>query len=460
MFSDPDTFPDMLAELRDHFDRGLTRSLQWRREQLSAISRMLEENEARVSDALAEDLGKPQQEVLLGETALIFSEVEHARKRLKRWTKARRVPTPMVGKPGRSWVQPEPFGVVLIIGAWNYPIQLLLSPLIPAIAAGNCAVLKPSEVAVATSKLLAELVPQYLDERAVRVVEGAVEETTELLKQRFDHIFYTGSSAVGKIVMRAAAEHLTPVTLELGGKSPCVIDAGADIESAARRLIWGKCLNAGQTCIAPDYVLVRPADRDRLIGAIEHELFEMYGADRLGSSDYCKIINRRHFDRLRPLIDSGRVVIGGRVDETRCRIEPTVLTEVAPDSALMQEEIFGPILPIMEVDDLEAAIAFIREREKPLSAYLFTRSGESERRFSEAVSTGNLCINDTLMFMSVPELPFGGVGNSGMGQYHGKAGFDRLSHLKAVMKRGLFPEIPVRFPPYSKLKMRLLKWVS
>ncbi len=460
MPTDPASYPEMLAELRAAFDRGLTRSLDWRREQLAAISRMLEENEDRVGEALAEDLGKPAQEVLLGETALIFSEVEHARKRLKRWARPRRVRTPMVGKPGRSWVQPEPFGVVLIIGAWNYPIQLLLSPLIPALAAGNCAVLKPSEVAPATSKLMAELVPRYLDERAVRVVEGAVEETTELLKLHFDHIFYTGSSAVGRIIMRAAAEHLTPVTLELGGKSPCVIDAGADIESAARRVIWGKCLNAGQTCIAPDYVLVTPGDRDRLIGAIEHELFAMYGSDRLGSQDYCKIINRRHFDRLRPLIDSGRVVIGGRVDEERCRIEPTVLTEVAADAPVMREEIFGPILPVLEVADLDEAIAFIRERDKPLSAYLFTRSGESERRFAESVSTGNLCINDTLMFMSVPDLPFGGVGNSGMGQYHGRAGFDRLSHLKSVMKRGLFPEIPIRFPPYSKLKMRLLKWVS
>lgn len=456
----PAQYPAMLDDLRASFDRGTTRSLAWRREQLAAISRMLEENEERVGEALAEDLGKPPQEVLLGETALIFSEVEHARKRLKRWTKPRRVRTPMVGQPGRSRVQPEPLGVVLIIGAWNYPIQLVLSPLIPAIAAGNCAVIKPSEIAGATSRLLAELIPKYLDERAVRVVEGAVEETSALLKLPFDHIFYTGGSAVGRIVMRAAAEHLTPVTLELGGKSPCVVDAGADIESAARRIAWGKCLNAGQTCIAPDYVLVTPGERDRLVAALEHELFEMYGADRLGSDDYCKIINRRHFDRLRAYLDDGQVAIGGRVDERRCRIEPTVLTGVAADAGVMNEEIFGPILPVLEVDDLDAAITFIRKRDKPLAAYLFTRSSASERRFTESVSTGNLCINDTLMFMSVPDLPFGGVGMSGMGQYHGRAGFDRLSHLKAVMKRARFPEIPIRFPPYSKLKMRLLKMVS
>ncbi|WP_376690689.1 aldehyde dehydrogenase family protein [Wenzhouxiangella sp. EGI_FJ10409] len=460
MSIDPAQYPSMLEALRASFDSGLTRSLDWRREQLAALSRMLEENEGRVNEALAEDLGKPPQEVLLGETALIFSEVDHARKRLKRWARPRRVRTPMVGKPGRSWVQPEPFGVVLIIGAWNYPVQLLLSPLIPALAAGNCAVLKPSEVAAATSALMAELVPKYLDDRAVRVVEGAVDETTELLKQRFDHIFYTGGSAVGKIIMRAASKQLTPVTLELGGKSPCVIDPGADLASAARRLIWGKCLNAGQTCIAPDYVLVTPGERDKLIGAIEHELFEMYGADRLGSADYCKIINRRHFDRLRVLLDSGHVAVGGRVDQEGCRIEPTVLTDVAPDSPVMQEEIFGPVLPILEVADLDEAMAFIRKGDKPLAAYLFTRSSESERRFGATVSTGSLCINDTLMFMSVPDLPFGGVGMSGMGQYHGRAGFDRLSHLKAVMKRGRFPEIPIRFPPYSRFKMRLLKWFS
>jgi len=456
---EPSEYPALMTELRRSFEQGLSVPLGWRCRQLEAIEQLLEDNEARIAQALAEDLSKPEQEVMLGETSMLFSELSNAKRWLTRWAKRRRVHTPMVGQPARSWVQPEPLGIVLIIGAWNYPVQLLLSPLIPALAAGNCAVLKPSEVAAATSKLMAELIPKYLDERAVRVVEGAVEETTELLKQRFDHIFYTGGAAVGRIIMRAAAEHLTPVTLELGGKSPCVIDAGADIESAARRLIWGKCLNAGQTCIAPDYVLVTPGERDRLIGAIEHELFEMYGSDRLGSADYCKIINRRHFDRLRALLESGQVVIGGGVDEAGCRIEPTVLTDVAPDSPVMQEEIFGPILPILEVENLEEAIAFIRRGDKPLAAYLFTRSGESERRFTTSVSTGNLCINDTLMFMSVPGLPFGGVGTSGMGQYHGKAGFDRLSHLKAVMKRGRFPEIPIRFPPYSQMKMRLLKWL-
>ena len=456
----PAQYPSMMKDLRNHFDRGLTRSLGWRREQLSAMERMLGENEASIAEALAADLAKPDQEVYLGELSLLFSEIRHAGRQLRRWTRPRRVHTPLVGQPARSWVQPEPLGVVLVMGAWNYPVQLVLGPLIPALAAGNCAVIKPSEIAAATSALMAELIPRYLDSGAVRVVEGAVEETTELLKQRFDHIFYTGGAHVGRIVMRAAAEHLTPVTLELGGKSPCVIDDSADLVSAARRLTWGKCLNAGQTCIAPDYVLVTRDQRDDLISAIGEELDGMYGDDRLNSGDYARIINRRHFHRLLGYLDDGEVAIGGRHDENRCRVEPTVLTGVHPDSEIMREEIFGPILPIIEVDSLEEAVAFIRERDKPLAAYLFTRSRVSERMFVEAVSAGNLCINDVLMFMSVPELPFGGVGMSGMGQYHGKAGFDRFSHLKAVMKRSRFPEIPIRFPPYTDLKMRLLKWVG
>lgn len=453
-------YPTMMESLRAGFDRGLTRSLGWRRAQLDAMERMLRENEDRIAEALATDLAKPDQEVYLGELSLLFSEIRHARRRLRRWTRPRRVHTPLVGQPGRSWVQPEPLGVVLIMGAWNYPVQLVLSPLIPALAAGNCAVIKPSEIAAATSALMAELIPRYLDKRAVRVVEGAVDETTELLKQRFDHILYTGGAHVGRIVMRAAAENLTPVTLELGGKSPCVIDQNADLASAARRLIWGKCLNAGQTCIAPDYVLVTRDQRDELVSAIGSELDNMYGENRLNSGDYAKIINRRHFDRLVGYLGDGDIAIGGRYDEASCRIEPTVLTGVKPDSDIMREEVFGPLLPIIEVGNLEEAIAFVRQRDKPLAAYLFTRSRVSERQFVESVSTGNLCINDVLMFMSVPELPFGGVGMSGMGQYHGKAGFDRFSHLKAVMKRSRFPEIPVRFPPYTDLKMRLLRWIG
>lgn len=456
----PEHYPGMLDELRQTYATGLTRDLAWRDAQLAAIEKLLQDNEPAIGRVLAEDLGKPPQEVLLGELALLYSSIRYMRKRLKRWARPRRVSTPAVGQPGRSWVQPEPLGVVLIMGAWNYPFQLIFGPLLPVIAAGNCAVIKPSEIAPKSSALMAELIPLYLDRQAVRVVEGAVDETTELLKQRFDHIIYTGGAAVGRIVMRAAAEHLTPVTLELGGKSPCVIDRDADLAVAARRLIWGKCINAGQSCIAPDYVLVSPERRDELVAAIDTELNRMYGEDRLGSVDYANIINTRHFQRLSALLGDGKIVIGGRVDEAANRIEPTVLVDVDPDSAVMREEIFGPILPVLTVADLDQAMAFILARDKPLAAYLFTGSKNSERLFVDKISAGNMCINDVIMFMAAHELPFGGVGMSGMGQYHGRTGFDRLSHLKAVMRRTGMPEPPVRFAPYSELKMKLLRWLS
>lgn len=453
-------YSPLLSRLRTGFNSRRTRALKWRRNQLNALERLLDDNEAQIIDALHADFDKPPQEVLLGELSLIKSEIRHARSRMERWARVRLVETPMVGQPGSSYVLPEPLGVVLIIGAWNYPIQLTLAPLIPAIAAGNCAILKPSELTTHASRLVAELVPEYLDSEAFAVVEGAVPETSALLKLPFDHIFYTGGAAVGKIVMRAAAEHLTPVTLELGGKSPAIIDRNADLKSAARRLAWGKALNAGQTCIAPDYVLVSPQQRDELIEHLRAQFKDMYGDDVLASSDYASIVNERHFERVSALLDQGRSVIGGRTDAGRKRIEPTVLVDVNLDSDVMQEEIFGPVLPIVEVKDLDQAIEFVQARDKPLSAYLFTKSQASRQKFLHEITAGSTCINDVMMFMSVPELPFGGVGMSGVGQYHGKAGFDRFSHLKSVMKRARWPEVNVRFAPYSAFKMRLLKWLG
>lgn len=424
------------------------------------MERLLDENEPQIADALHADFAKPPQEVLLGELSLIKSEIRHARSRMERWARPRPVETPMVGQPGSSYVLPEPLGVVLIIGAWNYPIQLTLAPLIPAIAAGNCAILKPSELTTHASRLIAALVPKYLDPEAFAVLEGGVPETSALLALPFDHIFYTGGAAVGKIVMRAAAEHLTPVTLELGGKSPAIIDRTADLKSAARRLAWGKALNAGQTCIAPDYVLISPEQRDELIEQLRVHFKAMYGDDVLASPDYASIVNERHFERVSALLNQGRNVIGGRADADRKRIEPTVLVDVDLNADVMREEIFGPVLPIVEVPDLDQAIRFVQAREKPLSAYLFTKSQASRQKFLHEITAGSSCINDVMMFMSVPELPFGGVGMSGIGQYHGKAGFDRFSHLKSVMKRARWPEVNVRFAPYSAFKMKLLKWLG
>lgn len=453
-------YRELVDRLRATFDAGRTRPLKWRRAQLDAMQRMLEENEDAIAGALHADLAKPAQEVVLGETALLFGEIRHARSRMERWARPRKVATPPVAQPGRSFIQPEPLGVALIIGAWNYPVQLLLAPLIPAIAAGNCAVLKPSEITPNASRVLAELVPKYLDREAFAVVEGAVPETTALLEQKWDHVFYTGGAAVGRIVMKAAAEHLTPVTLELGGKSPAVIDGDADLKSAARRLAWGKALNAGQTCIAPDYVLVSKGQKAPLIEALRKQFRNMLGPDPLASDDYAAVVNDRHFERLTGLLKQGRAVIGGQAETATRKIAPTVLTDVELDSDLMREEIFGPILPVIEVNDLDDAIEFVRRGDKPLSAYLFTRSSASEKKFLRDLACGSVCINDVMMFMSVPDLPFGGVGMSGMGQYHGQAGFDRFSHLKSVIRRGRFPEITIRFAPYSAFKTKLLKWFA
>ena len=452
-------YSSALKGLRSTHASGRTRPAKWRAEQLDALNRLLDEQEEAILGALKADLGKPAQESL-AELSILRSQLEYFRPRFQRWMRSRKVSTPLSTQPGKSWIQPEPLGVVLIMSAWNYPVQLLLMPLVTALAAGNCVVLKPSEIAAHTAELMAELILQYLDQDAVTVIQGGVPETTALLKERFDHIVYTGSGEVGRIVMRAAAEHLTPVTLELGGKSPCVIDPGVDLNMAAKRLLWGKFLNAGQTCIAPDYLLVPEAIQHDLVEALKTELNAMYDNQAMGSEDYATIVSDKHFERLKAQLDDGNTVIGGGASARSRRIEPTVLTDVSPQASSRQEEIFGPILPIVTVGNTAEAIEHIRAGDKPLAAYLFTRSAETEQNFVDQVSAGNICINDTLMFIAAPELPFGGVGESGMGQYKGKAGFERLSHLKAVMRRGRWPEIPLRYPPYTDLKRKLFKWLS
>jgi aldehyde dehydrogenase (NAD+) len=450
-------YSGLVAELGSAFASGRTRPLAWRAKQLKGLVRMMDECEDELLGALEADLGKPGQEAWMTELSYVSGAAAYARRRLKRWSRPHRVPTPMVAQPARSWVQPEPLGTVLVIGAWNYPLQLTLAGAAAAISAGNCVVLKPSELAPATSAAIARLLPEYVDGDCVRVVEGSVPETTALLEQAFDHILYTGGGTVGRIVMRAAAEHLTPVTLELGGKSPCVVMPDADLETAASRIAWGKFTNAGQTCVAPDYVLTDAETERRLVPLIEKAIRSMFGDDPSASESYGRIINERHFDRLAALLEDGKLAVGGRSDRASRYIEPTVLTDVSPDSPVMQDEIFGPVLPVLRADDLDAAIAHIRRGDKPLSAYLFTRSSAAERRFVEEVSCGNLCLNDTMMFMAVEELPFGGVGASGMGAYSGRHGFDTFSHLKAVIRRSWWPEIPLRYAPFSDKKWNLLR---
>lgn len=453
-------FGSVVTGLHAGFNSNRTRPLQWRREQLKALERMLQDCEAEILAALEADLGKPALEGWMSEVSYVQSELDYTQKHLNSWMQPRRVPTPTFGLPGRSWIQPEPLGVVLIMSAWNYPFQLIFAGLVAAIAAGNCALLKPSELAAATAALVARRVPEYLDPECFAVVEGGVAETTALLRERFDHILYTGGAAVGKIVMTAAARHLTPVTLELGGKSPCVVLPDAKLETAARRIAWGRFMNAGQTCVAPDYVLTDPATRERLLPLLAREVEQMFGANPQTSDSYGRIINERHFDRLVALLGSGTAVTGGQPDRAERYIPPTVLTDVSADSPVMNEEIFGPVLPVLAVDDLDAAIAFIRAREKPLAAYLFSSSRAAREQFIDTVSAGNVCINDVMMFMVVQGLPFGGVGNSGMGAYKGVHGFNRFSHMKAVMKRGWWPDIALRYAPYTAGKFKWLKRLS
>lgn len=445
-----------VARLRATFLQGRTRPVRWRRAQLAGIRALLRERERDFLEALRGDLGKPAAEAYLSEVGLAAGEAAHAAKHLRRWMKRERVPTPLVNQPGRSWVVREPLGVVLIIGPWNYPLNLMLMPLVAAVAAGNAAVLKPSEYAPHTSAALARWLPEYLDPECVAVVEGDAGTTQALLANRFDHIFFTGSAGVAQHIMAAAATHLTPVTLELGGKSPCYVGADIDLEVAARRIAWGKFLNAGQTCVAPDYVLVDEAMEARFLAALRDAIGALYGADPGASPDYGRIVNARHFDRLALLLAEGEAVVGGACDREARYIAPTVLTRVPQDGALMAEEIFGPILPVFPVRDVDDAIARIGEKPKPLALYVFSRSREVQRRILESTSSGSVAINEVVSQLAVPELPFGGVGASGMGAYHGRHGFETFSHRKAVLKRPFFLDLALRYPPYTEAKLR---WV-
>lgn len=447
---------ESVARLRGAFAAGRTRPYEWRREQLLALRRLLTEREGELAAALHADLGKRLFEAVTTEIGFVVKEIDYALRHLRGWMRARRARTPLVTQPGRSWVQPIPKGVALIIGAWNYPVELLGSPLVAALAAGNAIVLKPSEVCPRTSSAWAALLPQYLDTQAVAVVEGGAEVTTGLLTARFDHILYTGNETVGRIVMTAAARHLTPVTLELGGKSPCIVAADADLAVAAARIAWAKFMNAGQTCIAPDYVLVVESVLQPFLGALERRLVKSYGEDPARSADYGRIVNARHFARLQSYLANQPVFVGGQMDANTRYLAPTVVVNPRPDCALMREEIFGPILPVLSVTNTAQAVAFIRERPPPLALYAFTRDRALHRQLTEDLAAGTVCINDAVVFRVSPELPFGGVGPSGMGRYGGWYGFETFSHMTAVMKRGFHFDIELRYPPYSVNK---LKWI-
>jgi len=447
----------IVQQSRQAFDSGITRPLAWRKAQLETMITMLEKHQDELSAALKVDLGRGVEEAWLYDIGFTITEVKLMLKNLKKWTAPRKVPTPMVTKPASSMRVPQPLGVVCVIAPWNYPVQLLLIPAAGAIAAGNAVVMKPSEVSSETSRVLAKIVPQYFTDKAVAIVEGGVQETTELLKQKFDHIFYTGNGAVGRVVMRAAAENLTPVTLELGGKSPTIVDASANIAVAARRIAWAKYVNAGQTCVAPDYVLAHKSIANELVEAIRTSITEFYGEDPHASKDYSRVISPKHFSRLTSLITSGKVAIGGQSEQAERYIAPTVLVDVDQNSAVMQEEIFGPILPVLEVGSIDEAIGFVNSRPHPLALYVFAQDNSVNEKVVAETTSGGVTVNGTIMHMTGPYLPFGGIGESGMGAYHGQSGVDVFQHLKPVLKRSTMLDAPLAYPPYTKRKFSILK---
>ncbi|MBL1108963.1 aldehyde dehydrogenase family protein [Streptomyces sp. 5-8] len=434
----PEQPADVVARLRATFGTGRTKPVEWRTGQLRRLRAMLTERGADLAAALHTDLGKSSAEAYRTEIDFTVREIDHTLEHLADWLRPEPAPVPAhLGADATAWTQYDPLGVVLVIAPWNYPAQLLLAPMVGALASGNAVVAKPSELAPATSAALAELIPAYLDTEAVAVVEGGVPETTALLAERFDHVFYTGNGTVGRIVMRAAAEHLTPVTLELGGKSPVFVDRGTDLDAVADRLAHGKFLNAGQTCVAPDYVLTDPETAPALEAALVRAVEGVFGADPARSPEYGRIINERHFDRLSALLGSGRVAVGGAADREARYIAPTVLADVDPESPVMGEEIFGPILPIVTVPGLDEAIRFINDRDKPLALYVFSESDETRDRIAAETSSGGLGLGLPLAHLTVSDLPFGGVGESGMGSYHGRYSIETFSHRKAVLAKPL-----------------------
>ena len=441
---------------RDYFSSRRTIEIPFRADALKRLKSSIINHEQEILDALKSDLNKSPFEAYATEVGIILDEIGFAVKNLKSWSKPKHVHTPIVHFPSRSRIFSEPYGVVLIMSPWNYPFQLTLAPLIGAIAGGNCAVVKPSAYSPATSSIIAKLLEESFAQGHVAVIEGGRQENQALLEQKFDYLFFTGSAAVGKNVMEAASKHLTPVSLELGGKSPCIVCADADIDLAARRIIWGKTLNAGQTCVAPDYVLVQRAVKPQLIERMKHYITEFFGDHPCKNEEFPKIINEKHFIRVSGYLSCGTVAAGGETDAQALKISPTILTDVSWDQPVMQEEIFGPVLPVIAFDDTGEAINLIIGRPKPLALYLFTKSKRTQAEITDRVSFGGGCINDTIVHLATPYMPFGGVGESGMGGYHGKYSFDTFTHKKSILQKSNILDIKLRYPPYRG-KFALLK---
>jgi len=458
-----ENYEALVGSLRQSFLKGRTKSIEWRISQLKALERMFVEHEDELVGALKTDLNKPFQDAIMAEIDFTKNEIISAIRNIHEWSKDKKVKKSLVTLLDKPYLHPEPFGVALIIGAWNFPVHLLLAPLVPAIAAGNCAVIKPSEIAPATSDVLVQLIPKYLDTRCFRIVPGGVPETTELLKQKFDYIFYTGSTGVGKIIAEAAAKHLTPITLELGGKSPAYVDDCRNLETAVKRLLFGKYNNSGQICVAPDYVLCTKAVEKKLIPLMKKNIKEWYTENPQDSECYCRIISHRHAERLKGMIEKskGTVEIGGTVNLEERFIEPTVITGVDFSDSTMQEEIFGPVLPIITIESVDEAVELINSRDKPLALYVFSEKEGVINKIRDNTSSGGFTVNETLLQLSVEELPFGGVGASGLGAYHGKFGFDTFTHYKPVLEKdlGWLGETitSFRYPPYIPKNMGFIR---
>lgn len=455
---DKNYLSEIFKSQKDYFYSGTTKDLSFRLNQLEKLRKGILQNEQLIYEGLKKDLHKSREETFLTEIYMVLAEIKYMKKNLKNLMKPHKVKTPLVAKPGKSFIYPEPYGSTLIISPWNYPFQLLMSPLVGAMAAGNCSVLKPSEYCPNTSEIIEKIIEENFSPKYIKVIQGGIEETSYLLEQPFDYIFFTGSPSVGKIVMSAAAKNLTPVTLELGGKSPCIVEKDADIELAAKRIAWGKFLNSGQTCIAPDYIFVSKEISDSLTEKITHYIKEFYGEDASLSENYVHIINEKHFLRLSSYMENQNIISGGYTDINNLFIAPTLIKNPSVDSPVMQEEIFGPLLPVIEYENIQEAVNFIKKNPKPLALYLFTQNEDNKTFVYKNTYSGGMCINDVLSHITTEYLPFGGVGNSGMGQYHGKSTFDTFTHYKSIMERGKF-DIKAKFPPYKKTSfiIRFLK---
>lgn len=434
---------------RAFFRTGITRTVSYRIQQLKKLKHTIQAYEPEILQALRTDLGKTEFESYITEIGLVYEEIHYAMKKLRKWARPKRVHAPMTQFPSSCRLYTEPKGVVLIMSPWNYPFQLTVAPLVAAIAAGNCVVVKPSRYSQETSSVMEKLLKSCFEEEYITIFQGGSAVNTDLLKESFDHIFFTGSPAVGRVVMQAAAAHLTPVTLELGGKSPCIVDETANISLAAMRIAWGKLINAGQTCVAPDFVIVHSKVRTRFIEEYKKAVCRFYGEEPLENEDYGKIINQKHFERLLGLLQNEKIEQGGKSSSQSLKIEPTLLTEVSWESPVMQEEIFGPILPVLTYESFSGLLEKLKCRPTPLATYLFTKNPQHEEMVRRELRFGGGCINDTVVHLTNPHMPFGGAGESGMGNYHGYYGFLTFSHQKSILKKSNIVDLPIRYAPYK-----------